>query len=230
MHQQNVRETPVKGLNSLVATDRWRLINQQMLFDVQLDPAQNYNVASENPEIVADLVARYDSYWDELGMEHYPFPRPIIGSPFQQTTWLTTEDWFREDNVPSWQQYHILSGQPTKGYWPVEIAESGRYIFDVRRWPMELNHPMAAGLPERVNHGITTLGEPLRMAEGKAVPVRSVRLEIGEYTLEAPVTPSDVRAYFEVDLEAGETDIRAWMIDHEGHMQSAFYIYVTAQN
>lgn len=227
LHQQNVREVPVKGQNSLVATERWRLINRNALFDIKLDPGQNYNVASEHPDVVAELGSLYDAYWEELGMEAYPYQRPIIGTPYQKTTWLTTEDWIREDNMPSWQQYHVLPAEPKQGFWPVEIAKDGRYAFDVRRWPRELNHPVTAGLPEEVNPRITTLGEPLRRSEGRAIPVVEIRLEVGDQSVQRRVTEGDVGADFALNLNAGATEVRAWMVDEEGNEQSAYYIYVT---
>ena len=90
MHVQNVKEVPVKGMNSVLATEKWRFINGKELYDIKADPGQKNNIASQHPDVVADLSKKYDAYWDELKMDHHPYPRPVIGSGHEEETWLTS--------------------------------------------------------------------------------------------------------------------------------------------
>jgi arylsulfatase B len=228
MHQQNVREVPVKGMNAVVATEKWRLINGRELYDIQSDPGQENDVAAAYPEVVADLSERYDDHWDELQMGHYPYPRPIIGSGHDEETWLTADALILDQTHPhTWNQLHVLQGADNSGFWPVEIASEGLYRFDVRRWPKELNHPISAFLPGEKSSDIYKLGQPVRVGEGKSIAAVKVRLRVGDRQEEKKITPEDVSALFEMGLRPGPNTVRAWTIDAEGFEQGAYYVYVT---
>ena len=53
---------------SVVLTERWRLVNSdgQYLYDIQADPAQRKNVASEHPGVVERLRGLYDPFWERV--------------------------------------------------------------------------------------------------------------------------------------------------------------------
>ncbi len=62
-----------KYLNCSVRTPRWQLVNVHpkaekawQLFDVQADPGEQNNVADSHPEIVRELDAAYDRWWDSV--------------------------------------------------------------------------------------------------------------------------------------------------------------------
>ncbi|MBN2133156.1 MAG: arylsulfatase [Sedimentisphaerales bacterium] len=226
MHVQNVMETPVKGKNSLVMTEKWRLINGEQLYDIKTDPGQKQNIADEHPEVVAKLRQRYERHWVELDMGSHPYPRPIIGSGFEEETWLAPDGWIRDKAGPqTWDQSHIRSASNNSGFWPVEIAGDGRYRFDVRRWPKELDHPINASLPAAETGDIDSQGRPVRPGEGKAIPAERVQLVVGTAEMEKTIGPNDARATFEVKLHAGPVDVRAWLIDAKGGKRGAYYIY-----
>jgi len=48
-----------------IRTARWRLINHNILYDIQNDPYEDHDVASEHPEVVAKLRQAYDAWWEE---------------------------------------------------------------------------------------------------------------------------------------------------------------------
>ncbi len=227
MHVQNVREEPVKWMNSVVMTEKWRLINGRELYDIKTDPSQKRDIADKHPEVVADLRQRYERHWDELDMAGYPYPRPIIGSRFEQETWLAPDAWIRDRQGPqTWDQSHVRSGANNSGFWPVEIAADGTYRFDVRRWPKELNHPISASLPPPAGGDIDSQGRTVRPGQGKAIPSKAVELTVGTKKMEAQISDSDVSARFDAKLNAGPTDVRAWLIDAKGSKRGAYYIYV----
>jgi arylsulfatase A-like enzyme len=227
VHVQNVREKPVKWMNSLAMTERWRLINGEQLYNIKSDPGQNQNIADTHPEVIAELRQRYERHWLELGMAGYPYPRPIIGSKFEEETWLAPDAWIRDQQRPqTWDQSHVRSGANNSGFWPVEMAADGTYQFDVRRWPKELDHPISASLPPAANGDIDSQGRTVRPGEGKAIPAEAVELMVGTKKMEAKISDSDVSARFDVKLNAGPTDVRAWLIDAKGSKRGAYYIYV----
>ena len=46
-----------------VRSQRWRLVNNQLLYDITADPYEKTDVAAENPEVVQRLRKTYDSWW-----------------------------------------------------------------------------------------------------------------------------------------------------------------------
>ena len=57
---------PSKYKGSAVRTSRWRLVNNNQLYDILADRGQTKNVAAEHPEVVADLQKKFDAWWDTL--------------------------------------------------------------------------------------------------------------------------------------------------------------------
>jgi len=226
MHVQNLLNAPAKGKNYLVATSKWRLINGKELYSIKEDKGQKNNIADQYPGVVEELLKKYDEYWEELGQMNYPHARPVIGSPYQEETWLNTISWVKSNESPhSWNQRHVLAGEHLRGFWPVEIAKDGLYQFDVRRWPKEVNQPICASLPEQKGSDITCLGKPVKKGEGKAIPAVKVKLKVGDQKMEKNINESDVSALFEMKLSKGEKDIESWLYAPEGDSISAFYIY-----
>ena len=227
MQVQNVMEVPVKGKNTVVATEKWRFINGRELYDIKADPGQENDIAAQYPDVVADLSDKYDDYWDELQLGYHPYPRPVIGSGHEEETWLTSDAWILDRTQPhTWSQRHVLTGAENSGFWPVEIAVSGLYQFDVRRWPREINHPISAALPREASSDIFMRGKPVRVGEGRAIPAVKVRLRVGDRQEEKEIGPADVNAVFEMQLQPGPNMVRAWLIDADGHEQGAYYVYV----
>lgn len=227
-HVQNVVDRQVKDKNTIVYTEKWRLINKKELYDIKDDPSQKNNIAEQNPEVVANLSRKYNDYWDELDVDNNPYPRPIIGSEFQEEIGLNSYNWIKDASAPHcYHQRNVLSAVKGLGFWPVEIAENGRYQFEVRRWAKELNHPITASLAANNVSDITCLGKPVVMGEGKAIPVAKIRLMVGDQQLEKEINASDVSAVFDIKLPAGETRVEAWLVDAEGNEQNAYYVYAS---
>jgi arylsulfatase A-like enzyme len=227
MHIQNVREKPVKWMNSVVMTEQWRLIDGEELYDIKSDPGQKQNIADSRPKVVADLRQRYERHWNEIDLAANPYPRPIIGSRYEEETSLVPDGWIIDDEKgrQTWNQSHILSGADNSGFWPVEMAADGTYQFDVRRWPKELNLPVTAALEADSTSDIDLQGRPVQPGKGKAIPAVRVELLVGKESFQTKLNDGDVGAKFDVRLPAGPTDVRAWLIDAKGNKRGAYYIY-----
>jgi len=227
MHVQNVKEVPIKTHNSLVISENWRLINGEELYDIKFDPSQKNNVAAQNPDIVKMMSGKYDEYWNDIRQGYNPYPRPIIGSVHAEETWLTPDSWILDRSaIHIWSQVHVLRGVKNNGFWPVEIANKGRYQFDVRRWPKELNLPIRAALPAQRDSDITRIGKPISLGEGNAIPAVKVRLRVGDVEMEKDINDTDSNVLFDLELQPGPTLVRAWLIDEEGNSQGNYYVYV----
>ncbi|MCP4339605.1 MAG: sulfatase-like hydrolase/transferase, partial [Desulfobulbaceae bacterium] len=227
-HRQNISTKTTKWQNSLVMTTQWRLINRNKLYNIKKDPGQRNNVAKNHPDIVADLRSRYETYWAELKTdEQLKNPdRPIIGSDRQEEVWLTSIGWTRDKkSAHSWYQPYVLAGYKASGYWPVEIAAAGKYRFEVRRWPREVNKPITAALDAQTESDTILINKPWSMGPGKAIPATKVKLKVGEKIVEKAITNKDTFAEFTLDLAAGDTQIQAWLIDQNQNAQGAYYVY-----
>ena len=130
----------------------------------------------------------------------------------------------------TWDQRHVLEGAANSGFWPVEIGVEGRYQFDVRRWPKEIDHPINASLPAEGMSDIFLNSKPVRVGEGKSIPALKVRLRVGDRQVEKEIAQEDVSALFELDLQPGPNIVRAWLIDANGNQQGAYYVYVSLIN
>ncbi|MEC3907204.1 arylsulfatase [Tamlana sp. 2201CG12-4] len=240
MHQQNTREVPVKGMNSLVATREWRLIKGKELYQIRTDPGQKNNLAKNFPEVVKTLNLKYDAYWDELGMNKYPFPRPIIGSGKDKETLLAPDALIRDGIENTWDQSHIEVGVQSSGFWPVEIAKKGTYSFNIRRWPRELNESINAFELEPKTKDIYRRGKLVddygygkdlpKIQKSKPDTIVQVALEIGSIYKEKQINSLDKDITFHVELDKGVTQIRAWFIDENGNKYGAYYVYATKQS
>lgn len=236
MHQQNVMEMPVKGLRSLVATKQWRLINGKALYDIQNDRHQDKNVAAKYPDVVKQLNQIYDQHWQELALEKQAYPRPVVGSGNDEETWLTPDSWVRDETeLGSWDQSHIVTDNPVSGFWPVNIAKTGMYEFEVRRWPKEANISINQDSAPLNTPDVFKNGLPIvKLGYGKGdynkeqdttYYVRS-RLELGEVVLEQPIPTDHSAVRFTTQLTAGSKDIRAWFLTDKGKERAAYYVYI----
>ncbi|MGJ8653783.1 MAG: arylsulfatase [Opitutaceae bacterium] len=55
-----------KYKKSAVRTQRWRLVNNNELYDISKDPSQESNVAKSYPEVVEKLGQSYDKWWESV--------------------------------------------------------------------------------------------------------------------------------------------------------------------
>ena len=240
MHQQNVIEKPVKGLRSLIATKRWRLINGKALFDMNNDRKQNHNVAKQHPAVVNKLNKVYDKHWRELALEAQPYPRPIIGSGHDKETWLTPDSWVQDETkLGSWDQSHIVNDNPVSGFWPIKFAGAGNYEFEVRRWPREANYsinqdkvPMNAADVYRNGTGIKKLGYgkgEYNHVQDKTAYTHAM-IEMEDLRIVKPIEVDHSAVRFQVSMKAGEQNLRTWFLTDDNKKRGAYYVYIRKLN
>lgn len=225
---------PPYGKNCSVMTDRWRLVENDELYDMAEDPGQRRDVASRHPEVVQALRADYKRYWESVSARDGDMRgRPMIGRPQEPETDLCSEDWYPTRGSVPWNQGRVARGEPCLGYWTVRFAEAGTYRVEVRRWPREVNAPIA-GVPSAGRTPDAYLGgkpvDLLYRSPVKALPVARARLRIGDKVQEAEVARDDAVKVFTVDVAAGPADIEATLLDKQGTpLCGAYYVSVREQ-
>lgn len=107
---------------------RFKLVDGRELYDLEADPGEARDLAAERPEIVADMRAGYEAWFEAMRTErHFALPRIVVGSDQENPVTLTRQDW---RGAEGWSDHH-------SGYWDLEVATSGRYTITLRFPPRE---------------------------------------------------------------------------------------------
>jgi hypothetical protein len=90
------------------------------LYDMRSDPLETKNVASEKPEIVRRMRQGYDAWLAEVSCDHGydPPPRIVIGTPHENPTTLSRQDWRGLD--ATWAPNGL-------GYWEIAVGQGGTF-------------------------------------------------------------------------------------------------------
>lgn len=102
-------------------------------YDIENDPAESCNLAAARPDLIQEMRAAYDDWFDDVGTtrpDNYAPPRIIVGTPFENPVILNRNDW-RAKNAPrAWAE------PEHDGYWLIEIAQQGCYEITIDVWPL----------------------------------------------------------------------------------------------
>lgn len=199
--------TPPAKWKSAVLRKKWRLVGGRELYDVQKDPGQKTNVAEKHPSIVENMRGDYEEWWTEVSKRFDETCDIIVGSDHENPAALTAFDW--HTSTP-WNQGHIRSGARKNGFWAIQVERDGTYEIALRRWPLELDQPITAAIQG-----------------GKALPVRTARLRIGDIDRTQKIGENAHSSVFEVMLKAGKTHLQTWFMDDKNReLCGAYYVYV----
>ena len=222
---------PQKWVNAAVMTRRWRLVNAKELYDMSADPGQTTNVIDKHPDVTEQLKRDFDAYWKRVTPNDRERVKFIVGHPNDPETFLQPMDWYLPR--PPWNHQHVSQGAQQCGEWWIAAAESGTYRFEARRWPSEVNAPIAgvptlektvdawdaAGGKRTLIYGVT--GAPF-----KALPVAFVRLAVGDNEGIQAVDPGDTKIVFDIPLEKKDYEVRAELLDAQKKViAGAYYVY-----
>jgi arylsulfatase/arylsulfatase A len=139
----------------MIRDSRWKLLHASgfgrerldgdpefELYDIRDDPGETRNLIHEEPQVLARLRTAYDEWFDDVSStrpDNYAPPRIHIGTPHENPTVLTRQDWRGGTWAPD-----------AVGYWELYVAERGSY--NVR---LEFDPKPAAGSAELKISGLT---------------------------------------------------------------------------
>jgi len=198
VHSQRI-EHPRMWRKCAVMTDRWRLINGKQLFDMQNDPGQKKDVAAEHEDVVGQLRAGYEKWWQSLTPVFDDYVRIDVGS-VENPVALMSHDWHTNNKGTPWHQNHVRNGYIGNGPWAIHVKKAGRYEVTLRRWPKQLQ---------------------------RAMGVVRASLKIGEVTASKDVSPDATSAAFVVTLPAGPAMLRT-TLRRDGKEHGAYFASVRA--
>jgi len=192
-------EVPPKWKKSAALTDRWRLINGAELYDIVADPGQKQNVAAQHTDVVAELRADYETWWQSLAPALERTEAIVLGAPGHDRTEINCMDWHARTlaEIP-WDQNQIKKMPAFNGWWQVEIARAGRYEFTLRHQPELAHFPLKA---------------------------TTARVQVGDREATAEVAPGATAAVVTLDLPAGDARLQTWLAGQpSGETRGAFFI------
>jgi len=218
-------ENLVKWKDTAVMTQQWRLVNPTPhgnpnkfeLYDILKDPGQQKSVLEQHPEVVAKLKADYESWWRQVSADGDEYVGIVIGSDSETPTRLNCMDWHGDGSDAANNQSQIRSGPIANGFWALDIERAGRYRFELRRWPRELDLPINAEYHDQKPNRETT--------PGVSIGAKQAGILIGAFSQMKPVAADAKFVEFEVDLENGPTSLRSAFYDDVLNERGAYYVY-----
>lgn len=216
----------VKWKGTAVMTQRWRLVNPTTdkdetkleLYDIARDPGQNSNIAAQHPDVVQHLKAEYDQWWKKASAVADEYVRIELGSKKENPSILDCMDWHGDGANEVWNQKQIRTGPAVNGFWAVKISRPGRYRFELRRWPRELDLRIEAPYVQSVPN--------MEKTPGVAISAKRARLTVGGVDVSKPVQPGDKYAEFVVSLAGGPAKLQTTFYGQDGTERGAYYVYV----
>ena len=189
-------EWPRKGKHSATMRDRWRLINGSDLYDIEADPGQRVNVSADHPDVVTQLNADYEKWWDDIAPSFQITPRIILCSEEEPVTLLHAHDMHMDEGfsgVP-WNQQMIRKGAKSMGWFDVHAPSDGRYRFELYRWPPHTSHDLGEGLPAAaVEPNSTMTARPA----GASLEIVHATLQVDDEVMSEPAVGSERSVAFE---------------------------------
>ena len=187
--------------NSVVMTEKWRLVNTgraQELYDIQSDPSQRNNIASQRPEIIKNLRTAYQSFWQRVS----PGLKPVaidIGDLTENPSVLCSQDWRPETGNPPWNFSSIKKIPKVTHPWLVNVLKAGKYRFTLRQWPKEAD---------------------------KAIVGVKARIKIAGLEKEALIKDGSKEIDFTLSLPSGITELWTYIYNQQGQVGGAYFTEV----
>lgn len=136
-------DRPVRFHNFMIRKGQWKLLHGSgfgketfagkpkfELYDLNNDPLELKDLVEQHPDVVERLKKEYDAWFDSVGKtrpDNYAPPRIHIGTPHENPTTLTRQDW------------RHVSGRPwardSAGFWLLHAASQGEFDIECRFEP-----------------------------------------------------------------------------------------------
>lgn len=197
VHSQRV-EDPIIWRQSSVMTSRWRFVDGKELYDITADPGQQSNVAAKHPDVVEQLTAAYDRWWESLTPRFGEYVRIELGSDAENPTTLTCHDWHAPQPQVPWAHAFVARDPQANGFWAVDVPQDGRYEFTLRRRPAGVEAPFP------------TAG--------------TAKIRIDDVELESLYAAGAESVTLAVDLKKGPATLQTWLTEPGGNSRGAFFV------
>ncbi|MDP1794970.1 MAG: arylsulfatase [Acidimicrobiales bacterium] len=201
--------TPERYRNYAVVTMQHKLYRPEPgkldeLYDLAADPGETNNLAAALPELVADLRAAYDAWFDDISAtraDPFAAPRIVLGAAGEPHVVLTRQDWRVDDSLADMGELAGWMGT-TAGWWEVTVERPVTARVEVRLDAFAWSRPDIHG---------------------------TINLRVGDSTLTQPWVLQCTKYEFTVALPVGDTTIEAWADGGPTGRRSALYVDLITQ-
>ncbi len=207
-----------------VMDEKWRLVNGDMLFNLEEDLKQEHNVIEKFPEVADRLSEGYEKWWqsleDEGVNERYAYIK--VGTAYENPSRISAHDMLTGKLGRAWHQFGAIDAATAAGRWKIEFTQDATYKISLRRFPRE------SGLA--INDTFPPSAKPVRLDRATPASVKSdfseAFLSVGQYQETLPIESQSAEITYIVDMAAGRYDLEAWLLDVHGRIHPAYYLYI----
>ncbi len=218
------KQNLIKYKQYTVMDDNWRLVNGNELYDINHDLIQAKNVIEEYPEVASRLAEGYEKWWASI-MSDSPNERHAyikVGSPKENPSRLSSHDMLTGKHGSMWHQRGAALGVQATGRWKIEVVEDGDYQISLRRFPRE------SGLA--INATFPALERTIRNDQPMPASIKSdfekAYLYVADWEDEKDISTNQNEVVFTGKMSAGKYDMEAQLIDKDGRIHPAYYVYI----
>ncbi|MFI3265172.1 MAG: arylsulfatase [Rikenellaceae bacterium] len=214
----------IKYKSYAVMDDNWRLLDGNKLFNVTEDLAQKNNVIEEHPEVAARLMLGYEKWWASFLAEKVDERVSYIqvGSPRENPSRISSHDLFIGQYQGVWDQSGVITANPATGNWKIQFLETGEYSITLCRFPRE------SGLA--INATFDALPKPIELIRSAPASVKDdfvkAEMYVAGISKSAEIEADTKEVTFTCKVPAGKYDFQAKLIDSEGTLHPAYYVYI----
>lgn len=216
------RQNLIKWNRTAVMTKEWRLVNENELYKIAEDPMQEKNLYNEYPEVVKELTAEYDKWWESLQKEGCNEKYAYIQAGGKENPMRIAGHDLHAEIAPFSQKSVLRGDHEMTGCLKLEILTKGKYRFEFCRFPKETGYTFSSYVPAVSGRKELSYGSP----ESVKIEFKSVTFSIAQYTLNKAVDMNSSSVAFELDLEAGKYDLDGFFTDVNGIKYPLYYTYV----
>jgi len=201
-----------------VMQGNWRYVHAEQeggveLFDLASDPGQINNIIEQHPERSAAMAKAYEEWWQHATGAGTPTTRAIVGTDAENPMRISPMDWLAPSTgqVPWWPGFG--DDKWSSGWLGREES------FQISPWALQVG--------ESGDYRISLYfhDEPAQTV----IPRKYVHLQLNDELSTQALSDGSIFTQFDVALDAGNLDIRAWFSDTEDSSDqplAAFYMYV----
>lgn len=195
----------------------WRLLENRELYDIENDPHQDHNVAASHQLVVAKMRQHLHQWWIGVKDDVMTPQRVVIGSEQENPMLLTACEWL---DIFVDQQRQVRRGDRKNGTWHLQVAETGDYRIELRRWPRESNLKITDTLPiTKVTDGEFVAGESL--------PIAKAIIEVDDQKQDLSIQPGNDCFTGTIRLQRGPLKLRGTFLDaDDNELVGAYYAYI----
>ncbi len=214
----------VKYKGFTVMDDNWRLLNGTALYDINNDIGQTTNVIDQHPEVAARLMLGYEKWWSSFLAdnvdERYSYIQ--VGSKRENPARLSSHDLVIGSYKGVWDQSNVLTANEASGHWKVQFLETGEYAISLCRFPRE------SGLA--INSKVDALPKRVELARAAPASVKDdfvqAQMYVAGISKKGEIKADTKEVTFKVKVPSGKYNFQAELIDSDGKIHPAYYVYV----